>query len=157
MTATVRTKRKANRFLAALSEGASVTAACKAAAISKNTVYAWKSDDSTFHAAWELALDTATEKLEDHARDIAVTDRDGPMTRFLLQAQKPEKYASKEYHRHSLAGGNVGGRLDLTALTANETAEVERLMAEIERIVFGANARQPALIAPLALAGPDES
>jgi hypothetical protein len=55
-------------FLAALEETGSVSAAAKAAKISRVTVYAHKRDDPDFAKEWDEALDRAADTLEDEAR-----------------------------------------------------------------------------------------
>jgi hypothetical protein len=55
-------------FLTMLEETGSVTAAAKAANISRVTVYAHKRDDPDFAREWDEALDRAADTLEDEAR-----------------------------------------------------------------------------------------
>lgn len=64
---TFRTPEKRQRFLDALAEGASVTAACQCLKIGRHTVYDWRASDAAFAKAWDAAIDIGTDALEDES------------------------------------------------------------------------------------------
>lgn len=119
---TIRTPKKAEAFLAALSDGRSVTSACQVALISKPAAYAWRKEDKDFAAAWDDAVETGTDLLEDEARRRAQDGVEKPVYQggecvghvreysdtlmiFLLKARRPEKYRERHDVNH---GGTVG-------------------------------------------------
>lgn len=55
-------------FLAALREGASVSAAAKKAGVGRSTVYEWRNADEDFAKSWDDAYETGTDALEDEAK-----------------------------------------------------------------------------------------
>lgn len=115
-----RTALKRQKFLDALEETASVSAACKQSGLPRRTAYEWKEADVGFAKAWEAALDRAVGVLEDEAVRRAMVGVDKPVFHqgkrcgvireysdtlliFLLKAQKPEKY--RERFEHTGANG----------------------------------------------------
>lgn len=70
-------------FLRALSTGASVTAAAKAAGILWNTLYRWRRDDAAFRATWDDAArageDAKAAKLDEALMRRAVEGTDEPV------------------------------------------------------------------------------
>ena len=69
MTArTIRTtQRPREAFLAALSQGLSVTGAGERAGLARSTVYGWRETDEAFRQAWDHALEAGSDRLEDEA------------------------------------------------------------------------------------------
>jgi hypothetical protein len=109
---TTRTPEKDAKFLDALTNGASISCAAKAAGYGRASVYEWRSADADFAAAWDEALDTGTDLLEDEALRRAKEGVDEPrfyegeicghvrkysdtLTIFLLKARRPEKYGDR--------------------------------------------------------------
>ena len=113
MTRTTRTPKKVAAFLEALASGLSVSGACKAAQVPRQTAYDWRNADEAFAAAWDEAIGHGTEALEDEARRRAVegvvrehthyhqgmrvgtdieTKYSDTLLIFLLKARNPEKY-----------------------------------------------------------------
>jgi hypothetical protein len=66
------TKERRERFLKALADTGSVTAAVAVAATSRSRVYDLRKPDPVFAAAWEEAEEIATDRLEEEARRRAV-------------------------------------------------------------------------------------
>jgi hypothetical protein len=66
------TKERQERFLQALANPGSVTAAITVAGTSRSRVYALRRADLAFAAAWEEAEEIATDRLEEEARRRAV-------------------------------------------------------------------------------------
>lgn len=82
-------------FLAALEECGSVTESCKAASISRVTVYECKRNDSDFAQKWEQALEAGADKLEDEARRRAmqgVSKGSDTLLMFLLKGLRPQRW-----------------------------------------------------------------
>ncbi|MBN2140393.1 MAG: hypothetical protein PHV85_05105 [Desulfovibrionaceae bacterium] len=99
-----------DRFLAVLRETANVSAAARAAGISRSRAYQVKDSDPEFAAAWVEALDEALDALEAEALRRAakgvetpvfyqgrecgsVTRYSDALTMFMLRAHRPEKYS----------------------------------------------------------------
>ncbi len=92
------------RFLAALGEGLSVAGAAKLAGVGRQTVYDWRKRDGEFAAAWDDAIETGTDNLEDEARRRPMSTSDTLMI-FLLKARRPDKYKERRASELSGPGG----------------------------------------------------
>lgn len=66
------TEAEQSRFLKALAECGVVASACRTARVSDATVYLLRKSNDDFRAAWEDALETATDALESEARRRAL-------------------------------------------------------------------------------------
>lgn len=105
----VRTRDAQGRFLDALTDGATIAAACATAGIGRRTAYDWRKAEPAFAAAWTEALDIGTSALEDEAVRRAVVGVDEPvfyrgevcgtvtkksdtMLIFVLRRRRPEIY-----------------------------------------------------------------
>lgn len=108
----VRTNRARAKFLTHLRDVPNVSAAARAAGISRNTAYAWKADDPSFHADWEEALAEAIDTLEQVAWERAGEQSDRLME-ILLKAHRPEKYVERQILEHS---GKMVTQIELVAL-----------------------------------------
>ena len=117
-------------FLKRLCETANVSAACRRAKISRVVAYEDRKEYPEFAAAWEEALEIATEALELEARRRAergvldpvyqggvkvgtVRKYSDTLLIFLLKAHKPEKYADRRQH-----SGPDGGPIAFTGALA---------------------------------------
>lgn len=91
-------------FLLALSQGWSISRACRDAGISRQTYYDWSAAYPDFAADAEAAIESGTDKLEDIAMERASRPLDGSDTLliFLLKARRPGRY--RETTRHELTG-----------------------------------------------------
>jgi hypothetical protein len=67
------------------------------------TAYDWRNRDTEFAAAWDAAIESGTDKLEDVARKRAVNQSDTLMI-FLLKGRRPAKYRERHEFEHK---GNV--------------------------------------------------
>jgi hypothetical protein len=92
---TVRTDRAREAFLASIRMVPNVSAACRAAKISRNAAYMWRDEDETFAAAWADALEEAIEDLEQVAWERA-KDQSDRMMEILLKAHRPDKYVERK-------------------------------------------------------------
>src|SRR6185369_2082835 len=84
-----------NAFFAALESSGSVTEACKAAQISRVTVYEHKREDTKFAERWEQALDAGADTLEDEARRRAMaglSKGSDTLLMFLLKGLRPQRW-----------------------------------------------------------------
>ncbi|HZS19172.1 MAG TPA: hypothetical protein VFA51_14685 [Candidatus Udaeobacter sp.] len=114
--ARARTGRWRERFLRALARSPSVTFACKAAGIRRQTAYAWKERDEAFAAQWDDALNQSLDALEHEAYRFAVSLEGGEpgtasararMAEFLLKSHRPGIYSDRQRIEHALLGGIV--------------------------------------------------
>jgi AcrR family transcriptional regulator len=104
-------------FLKSLAGLGLVTAACADAGVPRRTVYDWRDLDEAFRAAWDDAIDQATELLEREARRRAYTGVLKPVFQggrkvgevreysdvlliFTLKALRPEKYRDRSHVTH---------------------------------------------------------
>ncbi len=99
-------------FLASFRVLGNVTAACKAAQVGRTTVYERRASDPAFLAAWNDALEEASDRLELEARRRAVrgthkpvwykgrivgfeVEKSDTLMTLLLKGNRPEKFANK--------------------------------------------------------------
>jgi len=89
-------ERKKTEFLKWLRVTGRVNRACDIVGIGRRTVYEWKSEDPQFREAWiaakAAARESRVEQLEEAAYERAIKRSDS-MLRFMLKAEKPEKYS----------------------------------------------------------------
>lgn len=117
------------KFLHELAESGSVTKAAKAADVARQTVYEWREADAAFAAAWDQAIEIATDALEEEARRRAkdgweepVFTKDGEncgtirrysdrLMEVLLRAHRPQKFREKVTVEHEI-GEKLAERLE---------------------------------------------
>jgi hypothetical protein len=139
---------KKRAFLAAYSECANVTRAAQIAGVSRDQHYDWKAKDAAYAEAFALAGARAGDALEDECfrrAQLGVVEavyhagkEVGKRRRFsdvlawnLLRGLKPAKYNTE---RHELSGpdqGPIRHALDLSALTEEELAALERIAGKV--------------------------
>jgi hypothetical protein len=134
---TKRTPKKARQFIESLVQtGGNVARACKATAIGRTAVYAWRNDDEEFAQAWDEAVEAGLDELEQEARRRAVEGTLEPrfykgiecghirkysdtLLIFLLKAGRPEKYrdriAQQLAHQHEVKIIKIPAKLTLEA------------------------------------------
>lgn len=110
------------KFLKSLSRYGNITKAAKAARVHRSTPYAWKEDDEAFAAAWDAAIEEASDHLEAEAYRRAVTGTLKPvhyqgkkvdtvreysdsLLTLLLKANRPEKFKDRLANEHTGANG----------------------------------------------------
>jgi hypothetical protein len=81
-------------FLQALAEGATITTAAKAAGVGRASAYDRRKWDKEFAAAWDSAVEEATDELEAIAWKRAAEYSDQLLI-FMLRAARPEKFKEK--------------------------------------------------------------
>jgi hypothetical protein len=111
---TKRTPEKDAAFFNALSEGASVTGAAKAAGYARACVYEYRNADEPFARAWDDAVEAGTDVLEDVAAERG-KDHSDTLLIFLLKGRRPEKFKDRAQLD---ANVNVSGDVVLAALDA---------------------------------------
>src|ERR1700691_189551 len=113
------TTRAQGAFLDALANGLSATGAATAAGIGRRTAYDWRKADPDFAAAWDLAVESGTDILEDegwrravkgnvepvvsmgkivYTKDgepLTVTKTSDPILQFLLKGRRREKFSDR--------------------------------------------------------------
>jgi hypothetical protein len=73
------TQRARDAFLDGLGNGLSVTGSASAAGIGRRTAYQWRAADLEFAQAWDLAVESGTDLLEDVAWQRAVRGNEEPI------------------------------------------------------------------------------
>ena len=104
------TAKKADKLLAKLRQGDSVSAACRAQRIGRTTYYRWRREDAEFAATADDAIEEGTDMLEDVAKRRAKAVSDTLLI-FLLKARRPDKYRERSTLEHT---GANGGPLTIT-------------------------------------------
>lgn len=106
---------KKEKFLKILEESANVSRAAKAIGVSRRTIYDHKKSDVEFSAAWEDAIESGVDALEEEARRRAYEGTQKPvyylgkkrgfireysdtLMIFLLKANRPEKFKDRFEH-----------------------------------------------------------
>ena len=90
MADTKSTAKKA-RFLKLLAETGNVSRSAIGAGIDRRGLYRERDTDAEFAAAWEEALESGVDELEEEARKRAKEGSDTLLI-FLLKANRPQKY-----------------------------------------------------------------
>jgi hypothetical protein len=126
--------RKRAIFIEALSSGMSVTASARAAGISRRYAYQIADGDPEFKAAWDSAIEEATDLLEDAIRRRAIEGETEPvwyrgeivghvqktsdiLKMFLMKARR------SEYRDSARVEVNIGDRLDELAAAIQAAPE----------------------------------
>lgn len=133
-----------NVFLRELARKGNVSAACRKAKVERSTAYRAR-EDTEFAAAWDEALEIATEALEEEARRRAAVGvlepvyqagkRVGAIRRysdtlmiFLLKAHAPAKY--RDNYRIEHTGAN-GGPIEYQDASERITRRIDSLAARL--------------------------
>lgn len=119
------------QFLEVFAEDMTITGACKAVGIGRQTFYDWKKDDGEFRAAFEDVDHAITEALEKEAYERATVGVEEPMVSagklvthvtkksdtlliFLLKARRPQRYRDNVKVEHTGADGGPIRTEDVT-------------------------------------------
>ncbi|RME68413.1 MAG: hypothetical protein D6782_01170, partial [Alphaproteobacteria bacterium] len=123
MTKTQRwTPARQRRFLKALAQTANVSASAAAAGLSRSAVYRQRAGDAAFAEAWDEALNTALDALEEALMKRAIQGVDKPvfyggkpcgstrtysdaLAMFLLKSRRPEVYGEVAAARRAVRDG----------------------------------------------------
>src|SRR5579863_6501592 len=106
------------RFCSILADGGSVTSAAQAIDVSRAALYKARDADPEFAAAWDEAIESGTDALEDEAVRRAKNSSDTLLI-FLLKARRPERFKDRVATEHSGAVG-VSVRCNYSAYTDDE-------------------------------------
>ena len=79
MTKIKRCWRPKGRFLREFARSCSVSAACRAAGLSRRTVYRWRDADADFRARWDNAREGVVERLRDEVMERALVGTERPV------------------------------------------------------------------------------
>jgi hypothetical protein len=107
-----KTAKKRAKLLAAFGDGLSVAVAAQRAGVGRSTAYDWRARDPEFAKAWDEAIETGTDVLEDEAVRRAVHGTDEPvffqgqacgtvrrysdtLLIFMLKARRPDKFKER--------------------------------------------------------------
>ena len=153
------TAKKQATFLDALRQGYSISHAAMLTGLSRETMYRARRRDPAFAAAWDDAAESGADRLEDEAlrraveghrtektvtsagrvlrdehgnvlKDVTV-DYSDTLLIFLLKGRRPDKYAERHRHNHTI-------KAEAERLAAELGIDVAEVLAEAERIVAGA-------------------
>ena len=153
------TPKKQTVFLDALRQGYSVTHAATLIGLRRESMYRARRRDPAFAAAWDDAAESGADRLEDEAlrraveghrtektvtsagrvlrdeygnvlKDVTV-DYSDTLLIFLLKGRRPDKYAERHRHNHTI-------KAEAERLAAELGIDVAEVLAEAERIVAGA-------------------
>jgi hypothetical protein len=91
-------------FLRALRKSPNVTAACRAAGISRFTAYKHREDNEAFSIKWDESLSVSVDRCEEKAFDMAWKG-DSQLLQFILKAHRPAIY--RERTEVAVAGGII--------------------------------------------------
>jgi len=101
--------RKKALFLEAMNRGIfSPGIAARAAGISRNTALAWRDKDPEFSAAWDEAVETALDQMEETIREAALNlNQPHKLTgaMFILNGYRRERFMPMMKHEHTGPGG----------------------------------------------------
>lgn len=113
-------------FLSWLRLGATPSRAAKECGLGRTTVFQWKDKDPNFRAAWEEAMQTGTDRIEDEATRRAVDGYDRPvfqqgecvgfvreysddLMKFILMARDPARFS-----KNGQTGVPAGAEINFT-------------------------------------------
>lgn len=135
-------KRRKDRFIDELAKSGNVTMSCHTIDAARSMVYRWRDEDSAFRAAWDEALEEATDLLEAEAHRRAYAGYEEPvfyqgaecglvrkysdtLLIFILKGLRPEKYRERSDARLSGADGGPIGIRDMSDIErANRLATI---------------------------------
>ncbi len=146
------TTQRRRTFLVTLAESGNVSAAVRAAEVSRSRAYVLKATDPAFAAAWDDALEAAVDHLEAEARHRAIDGVEQPhfhqgkvcgtvrkysdaLLMFLLRAHRPETYRDRTEAR---AGAQDDDRLAQEVSNAHANLEERLARLDTEHEAFGA-------------------
>lgn len=124
---TVGTDQKKEQVLAFISEGCSITGACRQAGVGRSTLYTWMQEDPALKEAVDQAYVEGTEYIADNLTTRAIRG-DTTASIFILKSRDPAKYREK----YEVAG-SVTGTLSIVWGSEGarpETPSVQNAMKE---------------------------
>jgi hypothetical protein len=116
-------------WLRAYGEYGTVTAASKAARISRVTAYQRRKRDEAFADAWDDLEQEVTDNLERSGIQRAMDGSDR-LVEFFLRARRPNIYRDRVDHSHSGSAEAPAARLDVSKLDLEEARQLRRLLGK---------------------------
>lgn len=95
----------------------------RAAGMSRDSAYAWRDDDADFAEAWEQALESAADKLEQVAFQRAKDGQSDRMLEILLKAHRPKYREKQALELTGKDGGAIKTESTSIEITAAMSAE----------------------------------
>lgn len=89
------------RFLEKFRDSGNIRLSCRAADVSRKTVYRWRNKWATFAAEWDEAKEDACDILEGEAWKRAIKNQSDRLLMFLLKAHRREVYGDKVAMEHT--------------------------------------------------------
>lgn len=120
-------KAQKERYLRAIGAVGTLTAGCKAAKVSPNTVYKWREHDEEFTFREQQARESCADELEASVIRRA-KGRSDVLAMFMLKAMRPEKYRENRSIEVSGPNGNPIQYQDVSKL---DDDELDALIAEL--------------------------
>ncbi len=128
--------RKKALFLEAMNRGIfSPGIAARAAGISRNTALAWRDKDPEFAAAWDEAVETALDQMEETIREAALNlNQPHKLTgaMFILNGYRRERFMPMTRHEHTGAGG---GPILMGVMAKIRKMSTEELRVELGKLL----------------------
>lgn len=135
---TVRTDRAREKFLTMLAETCNVTASAEAAGMGRSAAYAWRREDEDFASAWDDALESAADRLEQIAFERAKDGKSDRMLEILLKAHRP-KYREKQAVELT---GKDGGPVEIDQVQNDADAFTRAILGLAARRGAGSGAEE---------------
>ena len=125
-------REKKEAFVEALRENGVVRSAAAVAHVDRRIVYSWRIEDEEFRAAWDEALEDATDQVERSLYRQAVSEKNVAATIFYLKHNRP-KYREQtrivlatevdEAIERAIAQHSLPGVIDTTAVVSDTVLE----------------------------------
>lgn len=126
------------RFLVALAMRGNIAYACRVAGVGRQAATENKLRNPQFEQAWNLALQTAVDKVEEAAWDLALgSDTYAPdktMIQFMLKHHKADTYGDKRTVEHTGPGGGA------IPVATQEQLGSQKQLAEVLAVLIQAKA-----------------
>ena len=120
-------------FLNALRAAGVVTAACRAANVSRNIAYRRRSQNEAFRAAWDAAIEESLDSIELAIMKVSIEGTDMQTARWVLSRRRPDVWGDKQDIQVSGPGGGPIEVDQSVHLPDPDTwAEIARIRAETE-------------------------
>ena len=99
MTTEINTAWRA-RFLEVLAEGSTVEKAARMAGVHRTTAWRQRQADREFAEAWDQAIESGTDLLEEVALQRATSGHSDMLLLALLKARRPERFQERQRLEH---------------------------------------------------------
>lgn len=117
-------------FLEILRDGGSVTTACQAIGVKRQSIYQRRANDPDFKEAWDDAVESGTDRLEDEAVKRARNSSDLLLI-FMLKARRPHLYRERIEQRVQVDSTH---RFDLSGLPVRRLEDLRDILIEAKAV-----------------------